>query len=58
MNKYFVVALKWDDAKRKQVEFIAGTFDDFLCAKLFKDAYNNRYKADARIEDTTTLLNK
>lgn len=58
MNKYFVIAVKWDDTKQKQVEYIAGTFDDFICAKLFKDAYNKFYHSDARIEDTTTLLNK
>lgn len=40
MNKYFVIAIKWDDDKQKQVEYIVGTFDDFICAKLFKDAYN------------------
>ena len=55
MNKYFVIAVKWDDTKQKQVEYIAGTFDDFICAKLFKDAYNKFYHSDARIEDTTTL---
>ena len=58
MNKYFVIATKWDNAKRKQVQYIAGTFDDIINAKLFKDAYNEYYRSDARIEDTTMLLNK
>lgn len=57
-NRYFVIAKHWDTEKEKQVEFIAGEFDDFICAKLFKDAYNDHYSANARIEDCTTLLNK
>lgn len=48
-NRFFVVAIKWDDFKKEQVKFIAGEFTDFVNAKLFKDAYDKNYSVDSRI---------
>lgn len=49
--KYFVIAIKWDDDVKDQIKYIAGEFDSFLNAKIFKDAYNEHYKANAHIVD-------
>ena len=45
--KYYVIAKKWDSEKEAQVEFIAGMFDDYSLANIFKRAYNNEYNAQA-----------
>lgn len=42
--KYFVIA-----------DNIAGQFDCFPCAKIFKNAYNEYYKAHAYIVDQSKL---
>lgn len=39
--KYFVIAEKYDYDKKAQVKYIAGQFDCFPCANIFKDAYNS-----------------
>ena len=53
--KYFVIAEIFDYDKKAQVKRIAGEFDSFPCAKIFKDAYNECYKADACIVDQSKL---
>lgn len=55
--KYFVIATKWDDNRKAQVKYIAGQFDDYVNASLFKRAYNDRYKADAKIIEDFALIN-
>lgn len=55
--KYFVIATKWDDTRKAQVKYIAGQFDSYINAKLFKDAYNGHYHADAKIVEDFNLLN-
>lgn len=55
--KYFVIATKWDDNRKAQVKYIAGQFDDYVNASLFKKAYNDHYKADAKIIEDFTLIN-
>lgn len=47
--KYFVIATHWDNAKNDQVKFIAGEFNNYMNASLFRDAYNEHYKASAYI---------
>ena len=47
--KYFVIATHWDDERKAQVKYIAGQFDSFANANIFKTAYNEHYKADAVI---------
>ena len=53
--RYFVIAEKYDYDKKAQVKYIAGEFDSFSCAKIFKDAYNEYYKANACIVDQSKL---
>lgn len=55
-NRYYVIARVYADEVKCWVDVIAGEFDSFINAKLFKDAYNQHYSADARIEDRYTLL--
>lgn len=53
--KYFVIAERYDDDKKAQIKYIAGQFDCFPCANIFKDAYNKYYKANAYIVDQSKL---
>ena len=55
--KYFVIATRWDDKKRAQVKYIAGEFNSYMNASLFRDAYNNHYHANAKIVEDFDLLN-
>ena len=55
--KYFVIATHWDEERKAQVKYIAGAFNDFPNANIFKNAYNEQYKADAVIVDDFTLIN-
>ena len=47
--KYMVIAVKWDSEEKKQVKYVAGEFDVYMNASLFKQAYNEYYSADAYI---------
>lgn len=49
MKKYFVKAKKWDEDKKKVIEYIAGEFDDWVNASIFRNAYNEYYKAEATV---------
>ena len=55
--KYFVIATKWDPDKETQIKFIAGAFGRYADAALFRDAYNERYSADAKVVEDFALLN-
>lgn len=46
---YRVIAKKWDSTQDVQIEYVAGTFSIFMNAKIFCDAYNEHYHADAFI---------
>lgn len=41
--KYFVIATHWDDKRKAPVKYIAGEFDRYMNAVLFRDAYNSYY---------------
>ena len=47
--KYMVIATKWDSKEEKQVQYVAGEFDKYFNASLFKNAYNEYYSANAYI---------
>lgn len=47
--KYYVIATKWDDEKKAAIEYIAGEFTEYSMANLFKNAYNEKYKTDAKV---------
>lgn len=55
--KYFVIATHWDDNRKAQVRYIAGQFDNYMNASLFKNANNDHYKADAMIVEDFSLIN-
>ena len=57
MKKYFVIASHWDEEKKAQVKYIAGEFNNFANANIFKNAYNEHYSADAVIVDDFTIIN-
>lgn len=57
MKKYYVVAKKWDSEREAQVKYIAGEFTDYVCASLFRDAYNEHYSAKAIVLDEFDLIN-
>lgn len=48
-KKYMVVAKKWCDDSKTQIEYVAGKFDEFVNANIFKKAYNDHYKANAYV---------
>lgn len=55
--KYFVIATHWDDNRKARVKYIAGQFDNYMNASLFKKAYNDYYSADATIVEDFALIN-
>lgn len=55
--KYFVIATKWDEKRQAQVKYIAGQFDCYMNASIFKSAYNQHYSADAVIVEDFAMLN-
>ncbi len=57
MKKFFVIATHWDDQEKAQVKYIAGEFNNYTNASIFKNAYNEQYKADAVIVDDFTIIN-
>lgn len=55
--KYFVIAIHWDEKRKAQVKYIAGQFDNYMNASIFRDAYNNYYSASAKIVEDFNLIN-
>jgi hypothetical protein len=55
--KYFVIATHWDDNRKAQVKYIAGQFDNYMNASLFKKAYNEYYSTNAVIVEDFALIN-
>lgn len=49
MSKYEVVVTVWFEEDLKQKKVVAGTFERYIDAKLFADAYKARYSAEAEI---------
>ena len=58
MKRYFVVATRWSDEDKAQVKYIAGEFTEYNLARIFKEAYNEHYSADAQIIDDWNIVNK
>lgn len=50
-TKYYVIAIRWDDELKKQIEYIAGKFETYSNARIFRDAYNNYYHTNAIITE-------
>lgn len=43
MSKYEVCVTVWSEEQKARIKVVAGTFDRFMNAKLFADAYRNYY---------------
>lgn len=56
--KYFVIAKHWDNNREAQVKYIAGQFDNYMNASLFRKAYNEHYCTDAVIVEDFALINE
>lgn len=56
--RYFVVATKWSDKEKAQIKYIAGEFTEYSLARIFKEAYNEHYRADAIVVDEMEMINK
>lgn len=55
--KFFVIATHWDSKREAQVKYIAGQFDNYMNASLFRKAYNDHYKSDAKVVEDFELVN-
>lgn len=49
MSKYIVVATRWSSEANAQIKVVVGQFDEFMYASIFRNAYNDRYSANAEI---------
>ena len=58
MNKNFVIATRWSDEMNARIKVIVGEFSEYNMARIFRDAYNKEYHADAEIVDERYLLSK
>ena len=47
--KYLVITTKWSEEQHARVDVVAGAFDSYFNASLFRDAYNKHYSASAYI---------
>lgn len=57
MKRYFVVASVWSAEKNCSIMKIIGEFNDIAFADFFKNAYKEKFSADAKIVDEFTVLN-
>ena len=49
MKKYEVWVTVWSEEHKAQIKKVAGHFDTFICARLFKEAYEQHYSTSAEI---------
>ena len=49
MIKYLVVAKRWNEEKQESEKYIAGAFDCYMNAIIFRDGYNSHYSSDSEI---------
>ena len=55
--KYLVVAKKWSEKEEKIVTYIAGQFENFVNAEIFRSAYNEHYGTNADIVTLESTMN-
>lgn len=48
-STYEVWITRWSEEHEKQIKVYAGKFNEYMNAKLFAQAYADRYKADVEI---------
>ena len=56
--KYIVVATKWSEEEHKQAKAVVGEFPSYMHAEIYKKAYNDFYKSDAKIMSMDKLVNE
>ena len=56
--RYFVIASKWDREKECIIKTIVGEFTEYIMASIFKEAYNEHYRANAKVVEESKLLNE
>ena len=49
MEKYYVIAKKWNSEQKKVINYIAGEFSEFHLAAMFSHAYKENFNASAKI---------
>lgn len=56
MEKYYVVAKKWNSEQKKVANYVAGEFSEFHLAAMFSQAYKENYNAPARIVRQSDMM--
>ena len=49
MSKYEVWVTVWSEENKSQIKIVAGTFDRFMNAKIFANAYTAHFSSAAEI---------
>lgn len=55
--KYFVIVTRWSEEQHAQIKEIAGMFDRWHLAMMFKKAYDTTYSTNASIIESSALIN-
>lgn len=54
--KFFVIIKRWDDEKGRIIKEIAGSFDRYTNARIFRDAYAAEFSATPFIVSQDGLM--
>ena len=57
MERYYVVAIRYNSELGRQEEYIAGEFNDYMNADIFRAAYDEKYKVTSLLINESILLN-
>lgn len=55
--RYLVIATRWNNGKQTQTREVIGEFPAYYLASMFRDAYNQKFSADARVVDIEDYIN-
>lgn len=55
--RYLVIATRWNNEKQAQTREVVGEFPTYYLASMFRDAYNQKFTADARVVDIEDYIN-
>ena len=51
MKKYEVLAMVWDREQKKSIKAVIGTFDKYINAKIFANAYHAEFSSNTEINE-------
>lgn len=54
--RYLVIATHWNENIKDQEKYVAGSFDKYLNAELFRNAYNEHFKSNAYIVEVKNII--